>query len=124
MNLEKFHYFLQVILEEIKQVLDSKSADYAAKGNKLANFELQARIDGITPIEALRGNWLKHRSSIIQGLDELEIGKVRPEEWWKEKIIDSINNPEFLSGISTINSCYWDSNNVCIRIFIQRRYEN
>lgn len=91
MNLEKFHYFLQAILEHIEEVLDNKSADYAAKGNKLANFQLQARIDDITPIEALRGNWLKHRSSIIQGLDELETGKVRPKEWWKEKIIDSIN---------------------------------
>lgn len=91
MNLEKFHYFLQTVLERIAGVLDSKSADYAAKGDKLANFKLQARIDGITPIEALRGNWLKHRSSIIQGLDELESGKVRPKEWWEEKLIDSIN---------------------------------
>lgn len=91
MTHEKFKDFIDQILEKATEILDTKSADYSSKSDKLANFKLQAQIDGITPIEALRGNHLKHRCSIRQGLDDLQRGVVRPWEWWREKMIDDIN---------------------------------
>lgn len=91
MPLKEFSEFLTKELDAIRDILDSKSADYSTDADKLANFKLQARMDGISPIEALRGNWLKHRASLVQGLDELEHGKVRPLEWWQEKLRDDRN---------------------------------
>jgi hypothetical protein len=101
MKLEQFDKFLEGILGEVKGVLGSKSADYAGDGDKLYNFKLQARIEGITPVEALRGNWLKHRSSIQQGLDELQTGKMRDLKWWHEKLIDSVNYEILLLALLT-----------------------
>lgn len=91
MTHKDFDLFLEHILGKIQDVLGSKSADYSTGGDKLFNFKLAARIEGITPMEALRGMWLKHRASICQGLDELQEGKERPWLWWVEKTIDDIN---------------------------------
>lgn len=90
MKHDDFNKFLDDIVSRIKSTLGAKSADYSTTDDKLYNFKLQARIDGITSMEALRGNWLKHRASICQGLDELP-DKVRPWTWWVEKGIDDIN---------------------------------
>ena len=91
MPLKEFDEFLTEELNAIRAILASKSDDYSTNMDKLANFKLQARMDGISPIEALRGNWLKHRASIVQGLDELEQGKIRPIGWWEEKLRDDRN---------------------------------
>lgn len=91
MTHEQFSDFLMGVLKHTTDVLDSKSADYSSAKDKLYNFKLAAEVEGITPIEALRGMHLKHRTSLRQGLDELERGKIRPYEWWKEKLTDNIN---------------------------------
>lgn len=87
--------FDKLAKQETNRMLDvmcSKSADYADDKDKLFNFKQAGRIDGITPIEALRGMWLKHRASIQQGLDELLEGKPpRPRDWWIEKLTDDRN---------------------------------
>jgi len=77
--------------QRMKDVMCSKSEDYAADDDKLFNFKLAAELDGVSPIEALRGMWLKHRTSIRQGLDELMECKCRPKEWWIEKLTDDRN---------------------------------
>jgi len=91
MRQSDFDIFLAEIIQKITGTLSSKSDDYSYDSDKLFNFKLQGRIDGIAPIEALRGNQLKHRASICQGLDELEQGKIRSWEWYLEKYIDNIN---------------------------------
>lgn len=93
MTHKDFDKFLnEEVIKSIVDVLSSKSADYSDSGDKLYNFKLAAGLDCISPIEALRGMWLKHRASINQGLDELIIeAKCRDYKWWKEKIVDSIN---------------------------------
>jgi len=92
MTLNDFDEFLcDEIFPKIQETLNIKSDDYSGDDDKLFNFKLQARIDGITPIEALRGNQLKHRASLCQGLDDLSQGKIRPYAWWLEKTIDAIN---------------------------------
>jgi len=95
MKHEDFNKFLDGVLDKIKSVLAGKSADYSTTDDKLYNFKLQGKIDNITPIQALRGNHLKHRASICQGLDELQRPPqtriCRHYEWWEEKTIDDIN---------------------------------
>lgn len=91
MTHKEFDKFLEEVLGKIRDVLRSKSADYSSTDDKLFNFKLSAEMEGVTPMEALRGMWLKHRTSIRQGLDELQKGKKRPWSWWLEKGIDDIN---------------------------------
>jgi len=90
MTEKEFSKIVSEVFDEITATLGIKANDYATK-DRLANFKLQANIDGITPIEALRGNWLKHRASIVQGLNDLQQGKIRPLVWWKEKLGDDRN---------------------------------
>ena len=91
MTHEKFNILVEDVLQQCKKVMCAKSKDYSETDDKLANAKLQARIDCITPIEAFRGNDLKHRASIIQGLDDIQKGKIRSKKWWYEKFIDHIN---------------------------------
>jgi len=105
---EKFNKFLEdEIIKKIRGVLSSKSADYSDQifDDKLFNFKEAARIDNITPIESLRGMWLKHRASLSQGLDELMCEEEpRSFGWWMEKSIDNINyNILLLALIKELN---------------------
>jgi hypothetical protein len=90
-DFKTFDELVEQETQRMKDVMCSKSADYSAKDDKLFNFKLAAELDGISPIEALRGMWLKHRTSLRQGLDELIEGKCRSEKWWIEKLTDDRN---------------------------------
>ncbi len=102
MNHVDFDRLVEQETQRMKDVMCSKSADYSAADDKLFNFKLAAEVDGISPIEALRGMWLKHRTSIRQGLDELVDGKpCRPEAWWIEKLTDDRNYGILLQALLT-----------------------
>jgi hypothetical protein len=102
MNIKTFDELVERETQRMKDVMCSKSADYADGTDKLFNFKLAAELDGISPIEALRGMWLKHRSSIRQGLDELVDGKsCRSEAWWIEKLTDDRNYSMLLQALLT-----------------------
>jgi len=93
MTLNEFDEFLlNEIFPAIQETLAKKSSDYSDTKDKLYNFYLQARMENITPIEALNGCWSKHKSSLQQGLEEFKKKRImRPYKWWLEKSIDSIN---------------------------------
>jgi len=92
MTFETFNSLVDYIVEErIKHIMCSKSTEYARGDNKLYNFFRSAEIDGITPVEALRGMDLKHRTSISDMLDDLNKGITFPREIWEEKLTDHIN---------------------------------
>ena len=99
MNFKTFDELVEREIKRMKDVMCSKSADYSADDDKLFNFKLAAKLDGVSPIEALRGMWLKHRTSIRQGLDELIDGKCRPKEWWVEKLTDDRNYSILLQAL-------------------------
>ena len=100
MDFKTFDELVERETKRMKDVMCGKSADYAAGGDKLFNFKLAAEVDGITPIEALRGMWLKHRTSLRQGLDELMEGKpCRSEDWWIEKLTDDRNYSILLQAL-------------------------
>ena len=100
MDIQTFDKLVERELQRMKDVMCSKSADYADGTDKLFNFKLAAELDGISPIEALRGMWLKHRCSLRQGLDEILDGKdCRPEAWWIEKLTDDRNYSILLQAL-------------------------
>jgi hypothetical protein len=73
----------------------TKSSEYARGDDKLHNFKSAAKEDNITPIEALRGMDLKHRTSIRDMLDDYATKKGSeikyPKKVWMEKVTDHIN---------------------------------
>jgi len=87
--------------DRMLNVMCNKSADYANDKDKLFNFKQAGRMDNVTPIEALRGMWLKHRASIQQRLDELleDPSKTRSRDWWIEKLTDDRNYNLLLFGL-------------------------
>ena len=92
MEIQTFNKLVDYLIEEkIKKVLCSKSEEYSRGEDKLYNFKRSAEVDGVTPVEALRGMDLKHRTSISDMLDDLNTGKKFPKKLWEEKIIDHIN---------------------------------
>jgi len=102
MDFKTFDKLVERETQRMKDVMCSKSADYSADDDKLFNFKLAAELDGISPIETLRGMWLKHRTSIRQGLDELVNGKTeycRSEKWWIEKLTDDRNYSILLQAL-------------------------
>ena len=99
MDFKTFDKLVERETKRMKDVMCSKSADYSADDDKLFNFKLAAKLDGISPIEALRGMWLKHRTSIRQGLDELIDGKCRSKMWWIEKLTDDRNYSILLQAL-------------------------
>ena len=101
MNHVDFDSLVERETKRMKDVMCSKSVDYSDDDDKLFNFKLAAEVDGISPIEALRGMRLKHQTSIRQGLDELMNGKCRPEAWWIEKLTDNRNYSILLQALLT-----------------------
>ncbi len=100
MDFKTFDELVERETKRMKDVMCSKSADYSADDDKLFNFKLAAELDGVSPIEALRGMWLKHRTSLRQGLDELIDGKpCRSEDWWIEKLTDDRNYSILLQAL-------------------------
>jgi len=100
MDFKAFDELVERETKRMKDVMCNKSADYSAGDDKLFNFKLAAELDGVSPIEALRGMWLKHRTSIRQGLDELADGKpCRSKAWWLEKLTDDRNYSILLQAL-------------------------
>lgn len=101
MNQNQFSEFLQKEFDVCRRIMDSKSADYSTDSDKLANFKLASLVDGKSPERALYGMDLKHRVSILQGMNDLDIGIRRPVQWWREKICDHINYMFLLLALLT-----------------------
>jgi len=106
MKQQVFNKFFEFITNKMRDILAGKSADYSAGNDKLFNFKLAGQMDGVTPVEALRGMHLKHRASIRQGLDDLIVGKVRSKEWWLEKTIDDMNYTILM--LALLEEEFWD----------------
>ena len=91
MTLTDFDKFLCREMKACKDLMMIKNADYATDDDKLANFKLAGKIDGIGARFALYGMDLKHRASINQGLEDTAYTKEHTLSWWQEKIRDHIN---------------------------------
>lgn len=84
----QFDKIVEHRIEEIRRVLVSKGQEYANDRDRMLNFKTGAAIQGVTPIECLRGYMTKHVSSVYNMLQYPD--KFTPEQW-EEKIGDTIN---------------------------------
>lgn len=88
MNAVDFNKVLSDQINLVVDILGSKAGEYADDTDRLHNFKASAALQGITPMEALRGKMAKHTISIY---DMIGTGKAFPLEKWDEKITDHIN---------------------------------
>lgn len=85
---------------KIKTTLDLKAEEYADGENRFHNFDVAARIKGITPEQALDGIMVKQLVSIFDMIDWSETAPDKiTEELIDEKIGDLINYLILLEGL-------------------------
>jgi hypothetical protein len=65
MHVEEFNAILEERIVKIRDVLASKSKEYATSGDRLHNFKEAARLEDTDPARALRGMLVKHWVSIM-----------------------------------------------------------
>lgn len=87
MTQEKFNEIANDMLERCKKVLYSKNKEYATE-DALHNFKVAAKLEGITPEQALAGMMAKHTVSVY---DMIKSAEYYSDDVWDEKIGDSIN---------------------------------
>ena len=88
MNSENFNKIVENRLEACKEILVNKNKEYSSETDRLHNFKVAARIDGITPEQALWGMYKKHLVSVM---DLVAFPGDATPEILREKITDSIN---------------------------------
>lgn len=91
MNRENFKIVFKDIIQRAENTLQLKNSEYASSSDVLSNFKKAASALGETPEKALRGMWIKHVISIVDFIDDIDRGVLRPLDLWREKITDSIN---------------------------------
>ncbi len=90
MTHKEFEKFLTCEIAECLKLMALKSSDYASKKDKLSNFKIAGKLQKCRPESALWGFDLKHRTSIQQGITDIENSIVRPLRWWRGKLRDHI----------------------------------
>lgn len=83
----------RVFENQVKECLDTlrvKEAEYAEDFDRLHNFKVSARVQGVIPIQALGGMMVKHTTSIYDLIRNEENYSASPA-LWHEKITDHIN---------------------------------
>lgn len=91
MTTKEFNVVLENTLEQVRQVMGSKSAEYARNNEKLHNFKRAAGVLGVSPEKALLGMLTKHTVSILDIIDDIDKGKLPSVELLCEKIGDELN---------------------------------
>ena len=91
MTEEAFDKLVEERCEKIKQILSIKAKEYRRNGNPLHNFEVGATMFNQRPTRVLDGFLNKHLISYRDILNDIDNGKLIPEELIDEKFGDIIN---------------------------------
>ena len=101
MNTEEFEGIVHNRCNDINEILTNKAKEYA-RIDRLHNFKEAARIQNITPEEALRGMTIKHTICINDMVEDCKYNKFnRDIPYIKEKIGDEINYLILLEALLT-----------------------
>lgn len=92
----QFEKVLQQRCLSMQETLGTKAKEYSIGGNRYHNFDVAARVLGVTPEKALLGMWMKH---IVSVLDMIAAEKPMDEKVIDEKIGDLINYAVLLEGL-------------------------
>lgn len=93
-NQQRFDEIVEKRIEVIRASLKSKGQEYANKDlttDRMYNFKRGAEISGSTPVSVLFGYWLKHITSTIDIVKQIEQGIIPSETLVEEKLTDMIN---------------------------------
>lgn len=90
MQSEQFNEIVESMIKRTHDLLVSKNSAYNEGGDKLASFKKAAALQGVTPLEALRGMWVKHVVSISDMLGDKNVEDFHIDVW-EEKLGDNIN---------------------------------
>jgi hypothetical protein len=91
MEAEFFDKVLQERIDKTIHTLSVKAKEYRRNNNPMHNFEKAAQFGNTTKERALWGFALKHYTSFMDILDDIEEGKIPSETLVDEKIGDLIN---------------------------------
>lgn len=95
---QEFDKIVDARIEKIRSVLKSKGTEYSSDADRLENFKNCAKMEGGTPVESLRGFWVKHLDSLLRMLRDPQ---QYTEAQWDEKIGDSITYHILLEALLT-----------------------
>lgn len=95
MDQYSFEEVVDDLMLKCKDILVIKAAEYA-KEDRLHNFKLAAKLEGVTVKQALAGMMAKHTVSIY---DMLWADKSFPMAQWQEKLVDHMNYLILLKAI-------------------------
>lgn len=88
MNNNDFTESVEAQMKRASQVLVKKAEEYASDEDRLHNFKVAAKLQGITVEQAVVGMMAKHVTSVF---DMVMSGEDFPMEMWHEKIGDNLN---------------------------------
>jgi len=98
-NFEFFNGVVQDRLVLIENVLLAKGKEYTRGNDRFSNFKTSGRRQGISPERALNSMRDKHEVSLLDIINDLDIGNLPSEALLEEKIGDSINYLILLEGL-------------------------
>lgn len=91
MRTTEFNDIVNNQADKMCAVLVAKGEEYSRGGDRLSNFRRSGAMLGCTPERALVGMMAKHWISILDMVDDQDIGKESTPAAWDEKIGDAIN---------------------------------
>lgn len=106
-----FEKYFDKQVDSCRKVLVRKAGEYAEDDDRLHNFKVAAKLQGVRPVTALAGMMGKHTVSVYDLIRRYENGEVPSMKMWEEKIGDSINYL-FLLG-AMIEDLYINGNEGC-----------
>lgn len=91
----EFNELVEKQLKLLKDMLAIKAGEYSPDIDRLESFKSAARLQGTTPMKALRGMMAKHTVSVYDMIEDESLNVAR----WDEKITDSIAYLLLLKGL-------------------------
>ena len=99
MNNTEFEKIITEQFDNCRETLLKKAEEYADDTDRLHNFKIAAKLQGVTPLTALGGMMAKHTVSVYDLIQGHENGFEIKKEMWDEKIGDSINYLLLMQGL-------------------------
>lgn len=99
MNNTEFEKIIETQFDRCRETLLKKAEEYADDTDRLHNFKVAARLQGVTPLTALGGMMAKHTVSVYDLIQRHENSEAIEKEMWDEKIGDSMNYLLLMQGL-------------------------
>lgn len=99
MNNTEFEKIITEQFDRCRETLVKKAEEYADDTDRLHNFKIAAKLQGVTPLTALGGMMAKHTVSVYDLIRRHEDGEAIDRAMWDEKIGDSLNYLLLLQGL-------------------------